>query len=80
MTGKGFTIKIPFLMLGPYLRPILYWTIGISAAVCVLILCVAGLTRRSSINDQLVETAVHWFVFSLIAGVLTLILHFMGMP
>ena len=80
MTGRGISISIPVLMLGPYLRPLLYWTIGISAAMGVLLLCIAGFIRGSDIKDQLVVAAGYWFVFSLTAGALTLFLHFMGMP
>ena len=67
-------------MLGPYLRPVLYWTIGISAAVCALIFGMAACTRTDKDKDALVAAAVGWVVFVVSVGGLTLFLHFMGMP
>jgi uncharacterized membrane protein YuzA (DUF378 family) len=78
VTGKGFTISIPILMLGPYLRTFMYWLIGVSAVVCVLLFVIAVFTRTH--RDDLVLSAFHWLVFALTAGAITLILHFLGMP
>jgi formate-dependent nitrite reductase membrane component NrfD len=80
MTGKGFTISIPILMLGPYLRPFLYWISGISVAVCILLLIIAVFSQGIRSKDKLVLSAIYWFVFAVTTGALTLVLHIMGMP
>ena len=80
MPSRGFKIRIPFLMLGPYPRSVLYWTIGISAAVCALIFGMAAYTKGYETKESLVKAAVGWFIFAVSVGGLTLFLHFMGMP
>ena len=80
VTGKGFTISIPIFMLGPYLRPFLYWFSGISVAVCILLLVIAVFSQGFRSKDEFVLSALCWLVFALTAGALTLLLHFLGMP
>jgi len=67
-------------MLGQYLRPVLYWTIGISAGVSVLIFCIAARTGNDKDQDALITVAVGWLVFAVTVGGLTLYMHFTGMP
>lgn len=66
-------------MLGPYLRPVLYWIIGISVVCCALIFCMAALAKTDN-KVALVKAAVGWFIFAVSVGGFTLFLHFMGMP
>jgi hypothetical protein len=67
-------------MLGPYLRPVLYWTIGISVVVCALIFGMAARARNDKDQEDLLTVAVGWLVSTVSIGGLTLFLHFMGMP
>jgi formate-dependent nitrite reductase membrane component NrfD len=80
MPGRSFTISIPILMMGPYLRPVLYWTAGISAGIGVVIFCLAAAVRKKHDPEELVKSSVYWFVFALSVGAMTLFLHVMGMP
>jgi len=80
MPNRGISIRIPILMLGPYLRPVLYWSIGISCAASVLVFSMAACARTHKNQDELLAAAAAWLVFAGTVGGLTLFLHIMGMP
>jgi hypothetical protein len=67
-------------MLGPYLRPVLYWTIGISIGISVLFFVMTACARTRRNQDDYVKAAVAWLVFAATVGGFTLFQHFMGMP
>lgn len=73
-------IRIPLLVLGPYLSPILIWSILLSTIITVALFICSGLTQIPANRDYLfkaAETAMCFFIF-LVA--VFLLLRVLGMP
>lgn len=74
-------IKIPLLMLGPYLRIFLYGCMAISGGLAVLLFVMALCTaKKPSTSDSFMEGAMSMLGVALTIAVITILFHFLGMP
>ncbi|WP_318557270.1 hypothetical protein [Geobacter anodireducens] len=73
-------IKIPLLMLGPYLRIFLYSCMAISGGLAVLFfVCALCTAKRPSTSDSFMEGAMSMLGVALTLAVMTILFHFLGM-
>lgn len=73
-------VRIPLLMLGPYLRPFLIACIVITGAVAIGLFISGYLARSPRRQDEFIESSLHVFVLSLFFVAVFVGLWLLGMP
>lgn len=78
----AFKIKIPILMLGPYMRPFLYISMTIFAVLAVVMFLLAFILgrRKAALMDDLIKAGASMLFCAITLLILTVILHLFGMP